>query len=204
MAQNTQELTSAVAGIYGPAAGQEFLKLWNEHMYFFTYEEDTLAGNASGAQAAQSQLTYYKNEFSKFLAGANPHFSEGTLSTVLQDHINQITTSWQDYNQKNYTGSYSELATAYNLMFTAGHYLASGITAQFPSTFGLAPAPTPAPVTAPGVMPAIPLQDVNVNTAALQKVVIDNITVYFRANAHGVYSESTDAADVYNPANPTE
>ncbi len=207
MAQNTQELTSAIAGIYGPAAGQEFLKLWDEHMYFFTYEQDTLAGNTAGAQAAQNKLTYYKNEFSQFLAGANPNFSEATLSTVLQDHINQISTSWMEYNQKNYTGSYTELVTAYNLMFTAGHYLATGITAQFPSKFGAAapaPAPTPAPApsAAPVVLPIIPSQDVNMNTQALQQAVIDNVTIYFRANQTGVYSESTTAADVYNPANP--
>lgn len=135
MNQNTAQLTSAIGNIYGSTAAQEFESLWNQHMYFFTYASDIKAGNTSGAQAAQATLTKYKNQFSQFLAKANPHFSESTLSTVLQEHIDQISTAFIDYTKGNFSAADPQTIQAYNLMYSAGRYLAQGIVAQFPSKF---------------------------------------------------------------------
>lgn len=144
MTANTTALTQAITSVYGTAAGQKFESLWNEHKYFFTYVNDVKAGNTAGAAAAQTELTNYKNEFAEFMASANPNFSESTLSTVLQEHIDQITTAFQDYVAGNYQGSEQELATDYSLMYTAGAYLSKGIVAQFPSKFNNTSTNTPA------------------------------------------------------------
>ncbi|WP_053959289.1 hypothetical protein [Sulfobacillus thermosulfidooxidans] len=199
MDQNTQALTQAITSIYGAQAGKEFETLWNKHMYFFTYENAVLANNPAAAQQAQATLTHYKNVFAAFMAGANPNFSETVLSTVLQTHINQISQSWVDFNQGNYSASDSLLVQDYGLMFDAAHYLASGIVAQFPQKFGGAPVP----VTTSTPLPVIPAADINFHTTALQQVQIDGETVYFRANEYGVYSESLNPNQVYNPAQPT-
>jgi hypothetical protein len=58
---------------------------------------------------------------------------------VLQDHINQITKSFSEYEQGDYAASDQELVRDYDLMFTAGYYLGTGIAAQFPSKFTSAP-----------------------------------------------------------------
>ncbi len=144
MSANTTQLTNAVTSVYGAAAGQEFASLWNQHKYFFTYVEDVKAGNTAGAEQAQTTLTNYKNQFSAFMAKANPNFSESTLSTVLQEHINQITTAFQDYVKGNDSASTQEMVDAYNLMYTAGGYLAHGIAAQFPTKFDNTQTGTPA------------------------------------------------------------
>ncbi|POB09621.1 hypothetical protein [Sulfobacillus sp. hq2] len=151
MNQNTTSLTQAIGSIYGPKAASEFETLWNHHMLFFTYAEDIKDGNASGAQAAQMALTQYKNQFSQFLAAADPHLSESTLSTVLQEHINQITTAFLDDTKGEAAASDASLWQDYNLMYTAGQYLASGIVAQFPNKFGSTPAVT-RPATTPTAM----------------------------------------------------
>jgi hypothetical protein len=144
MANDTAQLAAAVSSVYGAQAGVDFTNLWDKHSCFFTYSQDMKDGNTAGAQAVQAALTQYKNEFAVFFAKANPHFSESTLSTVLQEHINQITTSFNDYAAGNYSASENELTAAYNLMYTAGGYLASGIVAQFPSKFGNTVTGTPA------------------------------------------------------------
>lgn len=150
MNQNTQQLTAAIGSVYGAAAANEFESLWNQHTYFFTYVTDVKDGNTAGAQQAQATLTNYKNQFSAFMAKANPHFSESTLSNVLQDHINQITTAFNDYAKDNYSAADPETIQAYNLMYTAGQYLAEGIVAQFPTKFGAeSNATTPPPATPP-------------------------------------------------------
>lgn len=84
MAQNTTTLTGAITGIYGPKAGAKFESLWNQHMYFFNYVDAVKAENS-----AQATLTRDKNVFAKFMSSADPKLSDQTLSTVLQDHINQ-------------------------------------------------------------------------------------------------------------------
>jgi hypothetical protein len=144
MSLNTASLSKAVASIYGPAAGKEFESLWNQHKYFFTYVKDIKSGNMAGAQAAQATLTRYKDQFSAFMAKANPHFSESALSTLLQEHINQITTAFLDYVHGNDAASEGEMVQAYNLMYGAGAYLAQGIVAQFPSKFADTQTGTPA------------------------------------------------------------
>jgi len=136
MSANTTALTQAISSIYGPAAGNTFESLWNEHRYFFTYVQDIKAGNQAGAAVAQATLTRYKDQFSQFMAKANPHFSESVLSSVLQDHINQITTAFNDYVAGKENASVQELVAADNLMYQAGAYLANGIAQQFPTKFG--------------------------------------------------------------------
>jgi len=136
MNQNTAELTQAIGSVYGAQAAQKFESLWNDHRYFFTYVSNVKQDKMAAAAQDQATLTHYKDVFSAFMASANPHFSEATLSTVLQDHINQITASFTDYIHGQDAAMESELLTDYNLMYTAGQYLASGIAAQFPAKFG--------------------------------------------------------------------
>lgn len=139
MMQNTAALTAAVTHLYGVKAGQTFEQLWNQHRYFFNY-----VAAVKGENQAQNLLTFYKNQYSQFLAGANPHLSESTLSSVLQDHINQITQAFNDYTTGNDNGAAAELVQADNLMFTAGDYLAGGISAQFPQKVAETTTDTPA------------------------------------------------------------
>ncbi|SMC06036.1 hypothetical protein SAMN00768000_2599 [Sulfobacillus thermosulfidooxidans DSM 9293] len=199
MNQNTQALTAAISSIYGAQAGQKFESLWNKHMYFFTYENAVLANNSGAAQQAQATLTHYKSAFAAFMAGANPNLSKKVLSSVLQTHINQISQSWLDFNQGNDSASDALLVQDYGLMFDAAHYLATGIVAQFPQKFGK----SPAPITSTTPLPVIPKADINDHTNALQHAQIDGEEVYFRANQYGIYSESLNPNQVYNPAQPT-
>jgi len=104
MNHNTAALTKAISSIYGAKAAAEFEALWNKHMYFFNYVRDVKQQNQ-----AQATLTRYKNQFSAFMANADPHLSEATLSTVLQDHINQISTAFEDYATGNDSASEAEL-----------------------------------------------------------------------------------------------
>jgi len=143
--QNTQDLTNAIASVYGPQAGAAFNKMWSAHIGFFVdYVEATLKGDSAGQQQALNNLEQYKEQFAHFLASANPNLNANVVAQGLQEHVNELLTAFNDYVNKDYTDSAKELVMAYNHMFMVGDALSAAIVKQFPQKFGEVSTDTPA------------------------------------------------------------
>lgn len=138
LSQNTEQLSQAIASMYGPAAGQEFKTMWAGHIQDCVhYVVATKSHNASGQQAALNTLSQYKDKFSELLAKANPHYNATVLEDSLQVHVNQLITTFKDFLAQDPSAAIPAYVTAYDHMFMLGDYLAQGIVEQFPSKCGV-------------------------------------------------------------------
>lgn len=137
--QNTKDLAAAIASVYGAPAGAAFQTLWSGHIRdFVSYVVATAKGNATAKAAALSALEQYKQDFSRFLASANPNFFQANaLAEGLQVHITELLTTFNDYVAKNYGAAATEFVKSYNHMFMTGTGLATGIVAEFPAKFAV-------------------------------------------------------------------
>lgn len=143
--QNTQQLGAAVASVYGQAAGQAFDKMWSGHIQdFVNYVVATKDHNAAGKAAALTALNQYRQQFSAFMAKADPYINANTLSQSLQVHVKQLIATFNAYVAGNYSQSAADFVSAYNHMFMDGDYFATAITEQYPSKFGDSNPNTPA------------------------------------------------------------
>lgn len=86
---NAKEIANAVAGFYGKAGGDAFLKLLAGHWAGVKALTDTThAGNTAGEEKAMQELTTNGSEIAKFLSGANPNLPEETVKSLWLMHVN--------------------------------------------------------------------------------------------------------------------
>lgn len=144
--QNTDDLSAAVASVYGNDAGAAFKKIWSSHIgYFVDYVKATAAKDDAGRAKAVADLETYRMAQAKFFADANPgRFDEQMIADGLKMHIDHLLAAFNDYVGKNYAAAYEDAKTAYAHMFKTGDALAAGIAAQFPAKFADAAASNPA------------------------------------------------------------
>ncbi|MCL6454031.1 MAG: copper amine oxidase [Alicyclobacillus sp.] len=146
--QDTQSLTNAIASVYGSAGGAEFNKLWSAHIQdFVDYVVATVKNDPSAKQAAQNKLTQYRFAFAKFLHSANPYINADAVANVLQMHVQDLTTAFDDYVARNYDGAFATFREAYEHMSTPALAISTGIVTQFPSKFSDPSIPSQMPVT---------------------------------------------------------
>ncbi|ARU60363.1 hypothetical protein CBW65_04255 [Tumebacillus avium] len=134
---NTDDLSSAVASIYGKEAGVQFKTIWSSHIgYFVDYVTATAAKDTAGQQQAVANLDGYRAAQAKFFAGADPYMNEQAIRDALNAHVQELLNAFNDYVAKDYAGVYENYETAYDHMFMTGLSLSSAIAAQFPAKFG--------------------------------------------------------------------
>lgn len=126
---NTVALGDAVGSIYGPAARKAFIKMWRAHIGFFVeYTKGLATNDQSMISDAQGKLANYKQDFSKFLAGAT-QIPASAIATELQGHIQTLEAAIQSIVAK-------KSDAAANLEMAAAHMdgtaaaLASGIAKE--------------------------------------------------------------------------
>ena len=138
LTQNTDQLSQAIASVYGAAAGAEFKQMWSGHISdFVNYVVATKKNDSAGQKAALNDLAQYKVQFAKFLAGANPNYNATALEQSLQVHVDQLIGTFNAFVQQNDAKAVPDFVAAYNHMFMSGAYLSTGIVEQFPAKFGL-------------------------------------------------------------------
>lgn len=131
---NAKQISNAVAGFYGKAAGDGLLKLLAGHWAGVKALTDTThAGDKAGEQKAMDELASNATDIAKFLAGANPNWSEGTLQGALMMHVNdhktQIDEMMSNAPAAEQAKSWTEMQNHMNMI---ADVLASGIAKQFP------------------------------------------------------------------------
>jgi len=93
--QNSQDLAGAIESVYGPEAGDAFLKQWREHIGFFVdYTIGGLTNDKQMQRKAAADLDAYRGDFSAFLEEATGgELDAGTASDALQMHVNSLVTA---------------------------------------------------------------------------------------------------------------
>ncbi|RWZ51394.1 copper amine oxidase [Halobacillus fulvus] len=137
LSNNTDDLSAAIAGLYGEEAGEQFKQMWSDHIgNFVTYVEGTAAEDEAKKEEALQMLTQYRADFSNFLETATEgRLDADVLSGSLQEHVNQLVGTFDSYVGEDYPATYEQLRTAYAHMFGASKALSSGFVAQFPDQF---------------------------------------------------------------------
>ncbi len=154
--KNTDELSAAVASVYGNEAGAAFKTIWASHIgYFVDYVKATAAGDTTAKQKAIDELAEYKVTQAKFFADANPNLPQAALEAGLTEHIAMLLKAFDSYVAKDYTTAYSEARMSYHHMFGFADILSEAIVMQYPAKFGGTATPTPATPATPS-MPSMP------------------------------------------------
>lgn len=136
LTSNTNHLGAAIGSIYGAAAEQQFLQMWNAHIgYFITYTKGEATGNATMKAQANQQLQGYVTSFSQFLATATKgKLSASAAAADLQGHVQTLEAAINAIVTKQPDAA-SKLAMAESHMAGTAAVLSSAIAAEFPSKF---------------------------------------------------------------------
>jgi len=133
---NGDDLSAAVASVYGDAAGSAFSAVWRAHLDAYLEYIDALgAGDTARADAARASLTAYGKVFGDFMAKANPRLSSQAVSQLISHHTQALLAMVDAYRSGNTDQAYQVVGEAYDHMFTVGDALATAIAAQFPKEF---------------------------------------------------------------------
>ncbi|GGD92976.1 copper amine oxidase N-terminal domain-containing protein [Paenibacillus nasutitermitis] len=137
LSANTDDLTAAVASVYGDSAGTEFKTIWTSHIgYFVDYVKATAAKDEPARQKAIANLEEYRTKQAAFFANANPdNFKQDAIADGLKMHIHHLLDAFDAYVNKDYSAVYAGTRAAYKHMFETGDTLAAGIAAQYPTKF---------------------------------------------------------------------
>ncbi|SFL89514.1 copper amine oxidase [Salibacterium qingdaonense] len=143
---NTEDLTGAIASVYGEEAGEQFNSMWSEHIgYFVDYVNASAEDNDAAQEEALNALDNYRADFSEFLETAtNERLEASALAEGLQMHVNQLIGSFDNYEAGNYEEAYSDLRDSMEHMYGVGKGLSTAVTNQFPEDFENTNPATPA------------------------------------------------------------
>ena len=134
LADNTNQLGAAIGSVYGPAAQQQFLKLWRAHIGFFVnYTLGKATHNSAMVDTAKKDLAGYISQFSTFMAGATK-LPASAVATDLKGHVSTLETAINSIVAGSPKAS-ANLLMAENHMAGTGAVLAQGIASSMPSKF---------------------------------------------------------------------
>ena len=93
LSDNTNQLGTAIGSVYGPAAQQQFLKLWRAHIGFFVnYTLGVATKDHAKVTTAKKDLAGYINQFAAFVSGATK-LPKAAVAADLQGHVSTLETA---------------------------------------------------------------------------------------------------------------
>lgn len=128
---NAGQIADAVAGFYGPAAGQRMLQLLAGH--WGAVKAMTDARDAAARQQAMTALTANAGEIARFLSGANPYLSENAVLGLLMAHGGHHAAQIQQIMAGDIKAEAATWKTMQAHMDTIADALAGAIARQFPA-----------------------------------------------------------------------
>jgi hypothetical protein len=141
---NSADLAAQITEIYGEDAGDAFDELWRSHTrYYLDYVEATSDDDDAAKSQSLSGLREYREDFSAFLAGANPFLDEAGLEALLRDHTSHLVAQVSRYLDEDYRGAYERLREAYAHSESIAAGLAGAIVDQFPLIYPDTAVPPP-------------------------------------------------------------
>lgn len=132
---NAKQIAGAVAGFYGKAGGDAFLKLLAGHWGGVKALTDAAhAHDAAAEQNAMQELAKNGGEIARFLAGANPNLPEATVQGLwlehVSDHKTQVDEMMANAPKADQAKVWEHMEMHANTIADA---LAGGIAKQFPT-----------------------------------------------------------------------
>lgn len=149
---NADDLSAAVASVYGEEAGAQFSEIWKSHIgYFVDYVVATGEGNAEGQEKAKADLDEYIKEQAALLdAATEGRVPADALEEGLTAHVDQLLVAFDSYVAGDYDTAYNSIREAYAHMTMPAAGLSAAIVDQFPDQFGEAAMPSEMPKTGMG------------------------------------------------------
>lgn len=133
--ENSVQLIGLVESVYGEDAGRQFGDLWRAHVAYLVDYTRALAADDESAQAlAERQLHTYVQDFSAFLAAANPNLPAAAVEELIGEHVQQLQIVVA-FDAGDYERAYPAMRRTYTHMYTIGDALAQAIAVQFPERF---------------------------------------------------------------------
>jgi hypothetical protein len=131
---NAKDIANAVAGFYGKDAGDGLLKLLAGHWGGVKAMTDSAkSGDTAGEKKALEASLSNAADIAKFLAGANPNWTEGALNGALAMHVNdhklQVDQMMSNAPAAEQEKSWAQMQKHMDMI---ADVLADGIAKQFP------------------------------------------------------------------------
>lgn len=113
LSKNTDELSAAVASVYGDEAGEKFKGIWASHIGFFVdYTVAAKAGDQAGMDQAVQNLGGYVDAISSFLSGANPNLPKDAVAQLVNEHVGLLKEAVDKHGAGDFAGSYDAQSRA--------------------------------------------------------------------------------------------
>jgi hypothetical protein len=133
--RNSVALSKNIGLIYGADAGDQFLKVWRQHIGFFVdYTKGRATKDAALVKKANKDLDGYRAQFGAFLAKANPNLTAEAVANDLKGHVATLETAIDAVVAKK-ADAFDLLQAAAAHMPGTADVLAGAISKQFPDKF---------------------------------------------------------------------
>ena len=133
---NSVALSEAIASVYGPQAGEQFLSLWRNHIGFFVdYTLGRATNNEAMTTQASQKLDGYRADFGAFIEGATEGaLPQSAVAEALLPHVN-ATKEAIDLVVAGDGEAFNQLREAAGHMPMIATTLSGAIVQQFPDKF---------------------------------------------------------------------
>lgn len=137
LGKNTDDLSAAIASVYGEEAGTKFKEIWASHIGFFVdYTVAAKGGDMAGMDQAVQNLMGYKEAISVFLSGANPNLPKDAVAQLVNEHILLLKEAVDKHGAGDYAASYDAQSRARTQITNQiADTLAGAIVKQKPEAF---------------------------------------------------------------------
>lgn len=137
LGKNTDNLSAAIASVYGEEAGAKFKEIWASHIGFFVdYTVAAKGGDKAGMDKAVQNLNGYVEAISAFLSGANPNLPKDAVAALVTEHVGLLKTAVDKHGAGDYAGSYEAQSQArVQITNKIADTLAGAIVKQSPEKF---------------------------------------------------------------------
>ena len=137
LGKNTDELTAAIASVYGDEAGAQFKEIWASHIGFFVdYTVAAKGGDQAGMDKAVQNLNGYVEAISTFLSDANPNLPKEAVSQLVTEHVTLLKEAVDKHGAGDFAGSYDAQDRARTQITTKiADTLSGAIVKQNPEKF---------------------------------------------------------------------
>lgn len=124
--ENTNDLSDAIASVYGKDAGKQFKSIWSSHIgYLVDYVKADASGDKEVKEKAVKNLDAYRMKQAKFLDQATDgRLKAADLEAGLKMHIDELIKTYTSYHNGEYDQLYPTVREAYGHMFMVGQDVA--------------------------------------------------------------------------------
>lgn len=137
LGKNTDDLSAAVASVYGDEAGAKFKEIWASHIGFFVdYTVAAKSGDQAGMDKAVQNLGGYVDAISTFLSDANPNLPKDAVAQLVNEHVGLLKEAVDKHGARDFAGSYDAQSRARaQITNKIADTLAGAIVKQKPEAF---------------------------------------------------------------------